>query len=145
MNPADATATPAANVDAFSATVLVAEDNAINREVCTEMLAAAGCSVVVAENGADALAQFERQKFDLVLMDWHMPVMDGIEATRAMRAAERARGETTRARVIAMTGNVMETDREACVQAGMDDFLPKPFTFSELIKMLGRWLPRTPA
>ena len=121
--------------------VLIAEDNAINAELTAEILHACGCTTATASDGAVALARFEAAAFDLVLMDWHMPQMDGLTVTRKLRAAELAR-TGHRVPVIGVTASVMPGDREACIDAGMDDFLAKPFTFDELIGVLRRWLPQ---
>ena len=88
-------------------------------------------------DGLEALKAVRQSAFDLVLMDMHMPVMDGLEATLAIRAGEPA---GRRVPIIAMTANVMPEARQACKDAGMDDFLPKPFVREELIRVLGRWL-----
>ena len=121
--------------------VLIAEDNPINAELTAEILQACGCTTSTAADGAAALASAEAGSFDLVLMDWHMPQMDGLTATRKLRAAELVRTPGKRVPVIGITASVMPGDREACIDAGMDDFLAKPFTFDELIQVLRRWLP----
>jgi len=120
--------------------VLIAEDNPINAELTAEILQACGCTTATAADGAAALAMLETGSFDLVLMDWHMPQMDGLTATRKLRAAELARTPGKRVPIIGITASVMPGDREACIDAGMDDFLAKPFTFDELIEVLRRWL-----
>jgi len=120
--------------------VLIVEDNPTNRELAAEVVQAAGYTVATAENGEEALALLSQQSFDLVLMDWHMPVMDGLSATRHLRALEQAHGRP-RIPVIALTASVLPGDREACETAGMDGFVAKPFTYDELIATLDRWLP----
>jgi signal transduction histidine kinase/CheY-like chemotaxis protein len=125
--------------------VLLAEDHSINRMVAEAMLDQAGCRVLHAETGADALAVLERERIDLVLMDCQMPVMDGFEATRRIRAAEHARGEgAARIPIVALTANAIQGDRERCLAAGMDDYLAKPFSQASLISVLARWLPAQP-
>ena len=116
--------------------VLVAEDNLINQEVSIGMLADLGCTAMVVPDGQQVLDALARESFDLVLMDCQMPVMDGFEATRALRRRESAGGP--RQLVIALTANASAEDREACRVAGMDDFLSKPFQRNELAAMLIR-------
>ena len=120
--------------------VLVVEDNDVNRELIAEMLTGSGCSAALAANGADAVTLVEREPFDLVLMDMHMPGMDGLAATRRIRELACANG--SRVPIVALTASVMPEDRDACAAAGMDDFLGKPFTYAELTSVLQRWLKR---
>lgn len=122
------------------AAVLVVEDNPINFEVAKELLEAHGCNVTVAFNGLDAVAKIFRTSFDLVLMDLQMPVMDGLSATRRIRTEET---ESDRARVpiVAVTANAFAEDRARCIAAGMDDYLSKPYSEDDLVRMLGKWLP----
>ena len=124
----------------LNAHVLMVEDNEVNRLILGEMLKRLDCTVDVACNGREALAQIEGQKYDLVLMDIQMPVMDGLEATRALRAREHSEG-SPRQTVIALTANALAGDREMCLNAGMDDYLTKPFTFEKLSAVLVHWLP----
>jgi signal transduction histidine kinase/CheY-like chemotaxis protein len=114
--------------------VLVAEDNLINQEVTSGMLADLGCTSMVVPDGQQVLDALARESFDLVLMDCQMPVMDGFEATRALRRREL--DKPGRQLVIALTANASAEDREACRVAGMDDFLSKPFQRNELAAML---------
>ncbi|MCX8086268.1 MAG: ATP-binding protein [Rhodocyclaceae bacterium] len=114
--------------------VLVVEDNALNQEVARRFLARLGIETVVAENGAAALERFSRERFDLVLMDCQMPVMDGYEATRRLRAA----GHTLP--ILAMTAHALAGDREKSLAAGMNDHLTKPLGFEALQEALARWL-----
>jgi signal transduction histidine kinase/ActR/RegA family two-component response regulator len=118
--------------------VLIVEDNDVNRELIAEMLQGSGCSTAVAENGVAALMLLEREVFDLVLMDIHMPGMDGLAATRHIR--DREGDDGFRMPIVALTASVMPEDREACAAAGMDDFLGKPFTYADLASVLQRWL-----
>ena len=121
--------------------VLVVEDNIINRELVIEMLELAGCAATVVHNGAEALAALEKSTFDLVLMDWHMPEMDGVEATRRWREREKLDKTMHRLPIVALTASVLPGDRETCLAAGMDDFIGKPFSFEQLTSVVARWLP----
>ncbi|MEN8129292.1 MAG: response regulator, partial [Pseudomonadota bacterium] len=116
--------------------VLVVEDNRANQQVALGMLERLGCQTDLAENGKQALDLISRANFDLVLMDCQMPQMDGYEATRCIRNLQ---DDENRVPIIAMTANVQEGESEKCLQAGMDDYLPKPLILSELRKRLLRW------
>jgi signal transduction histidine kinase/CheY-like chemotaxis protein len=118
--------------------VLLAEDNAVNQAVAVAMLKAFGCRVEVAKTGLEAVSAVERTSFDLVLMDCHMPEMDGFAATRAIRETEQARG-SRRLPIIALTANAMEGDRDRCLAAGMDDYVSKPFKHSQLWSAVASW------
>ena len=120
--------------------VLLAEDNAINQTLAVRLLEKRGCSVEIAGNGREAVAAFEKQSFDLVLMDVQMPEMDGFEATAAIRDRERTTG--THTPIVAMTAHVMKGDREQCLAAGMDGYIPKPVRAQELFEVLNRLTPR---
>jgi two-component system sensor histidine kinase/response regulator len=115
--------------------VLVAEDNLVNQKVITRQLERWGVRYRLAANGHQVLEWLEKEPFDLILMDCQMPEMDGFEATRRIRAQE----ATAHIPIIALTANAMPEDREACLQAGMDDYLPKPFKPEALRAMLERW------
>lgn len=118
--------------------VLLVEDNAINREVAVEMLAAAGLAVETAANGRIAVEMVRKKAYALLLMDMQMPEMDGLEATRLIRAMK----DYQSVPILAMTANVFGDDREACARAGMDDFIPKPMEPDALLEMLLKWLSR---
>jgi len=120
-----------------NARVLLVEDNDINQQVARELLQDAGMRVDVAANGEAALAMLEQDTFDLVFMDMQMPVMDGLEATRALRRVPRLADLP----VVAMTANAMEQDRQQCLDSGMNDFLSKPIDPRELLGVLVRWIP----
>jgi signal transduction histidine kinase/ligand-binding sensor domain-containing protein/CheY-like chemotaxis protein len=117
--------------------VLVVEDQELNREVVDGMLTSFGLEVDSAEHGRQALAKLAAGRYDIVLMDCQMPVMDGYSATRELRLAESGR---TRTPVIALTADITDAAREACVAAGMDDYVGKPFSRAALHAVLSRWL-----
>jgi CheY-like chemotaxis protein len=119
--------------------VLLVEDNKVNQMVASRMLTGMGLTVDLAENGEKALAALARNRYDLVLMDCQMPVLDGYEATRAFRSQEPQGAK--RLPIIAMTAHAMEGDRRKCLEAGMDDYLAKPVKKELLRKLLGQWLP----
>jgi CheY-like chemotaxis protein/HPt (histidine-containing phosphotransfer) domain-containing protein len=115
--------------------ILLAEDNAVNQKVALRLLDQLGYHADVVSNGLEALDALERQPYDVVLMDVQMPELDGLGATRRIRARWSA---DERPRIIAMTANAMPEDREACFAAGMDDYVPKPIRPEELTDALGR-------
>ena len=120
--------------------VLVAEDNPVNMHMVRLMLARFGLESDGAENGRMAIARCAGTHYDLVLMDIQMPEMDGIEATRLLRARE-AQGGAAMMPVVALTANVQAEDRQRCIDAGMNDFIAKPFRPRDLAAVLRRWLP----
>jgi PAS domain S-box-containing protein len=124
--------------------ILLVEDNVINQQVAVGILQIQGYSVTVANNGKEALDAYAQGAFDLILMDCHMPEMDGFDATMEIRKRERA-GGGKRVPVVALTANAMASDREECLNAGMDDHLSKPFSMQTMQEMLDRWMPATPA
>jgi two-component system, sensor histidine kinase and response regulator len=115
--------------------VLVADDNAINREVAVAMLDVLGCSAVLAGDGRAAVAEAQRERFDVILMDCQMPGMDGYAATAAIRGDERRRGVAATP-IVALTANVLARDRDRCLAAGMNAFLAKPFKAEQLAELL---------
>jgi two-component system sensor histidine kinase/response regulator len=119
------------------ARVLLVEDNELNQEVATALLGQAGLVVHVAENGRLAVEAVQRTDYDVVLMDMHMPVMDGVSATRAIRALPGFQ----KLPIIAMTANVMQADRERCLEAGMNAHIAKPIEPSDLCDTLLAWVP----
>ena len=123
------------------ARILLAEDNLVNQEVVRGLLGHLGAAVSVADNGELALEQFRQGRFDLVLMDCQMPVMDGFEAVRRMRAWEQDEPGRSPVPIVALTANALAGDREACLAAGMSDYLAKPITMASLARTLGRNLP----
>jgi PAS domain S-box-containing protein len=117
--------------------VLLAEDNAVNQRLIQRMLEKMGHAVSIAMHGALALEFLQRDEFDLVLMDMRMPVMDGLEATRRIRASEV--GSERHIPIVALTANAFEEDREACLKAGMDGFLVKPISAVSLREAVERF------
>jgi two-component system sensor histidine kinase/response regulator len=122
---------------ALAGRVLLAEDNPVNQEVAVQLLQAAGVAVDVASDGQQALDMARAQPYDLVLMDMQMPRMDGLQATRAIRALP----ALARLPIVAMTANAFPEDRQACLDAGMNDHLAKPVDPRVLHAALARWLP----
>jgi len=118
--------------------ILLVEDNEVNRKVAVRMLQKLGCEVDIAENGQQAIEKTSRQHYDIVFMDVYMPAMDGYEATRRIRQREEA--TDSHQVIIAMTANAMEGDRDRCLQAGMDDYLAKPFREADLRQTIARWV-----
>jgi len=136
-----APAAPAASVPAESGTVsalrlLLAEDNPVNQKVALHMLAKLGYRADTAANGLEVLAALKRQPYDVIFMDVQMPEMDGLEATRRIRA-EQPPGSPG-PWIIALTANAIEGDREITLQAGMDDYLTKPVKSADLAAALAR-------
>ncbi|MGH8692902.1 MAG: PAS domain-containing protein [Burkholderiales bacterium] len=119
--------------------VLVVEDNEFNQVVAQDLLASFDAKVTLAANGKEGLALARKRDFDLVLMDVQMPEMDGLDATRAIRGLKSKRA---RIPIVAMTANAMAADREQCLAAGMDDYLPKPIDRKQLLAALARWAGR---
>jgi two-component system, sensor histidine kinase len=137
--PSAPPATPLLVAHAAGPRILLVEDNPVNREVAAGMLQSLGCAAVSVENGRLAIEATDTAAYDAVLMDCHMPVMDGLTATADIRRREQHSG-AARVPIIALTANAMEGDRERCLAAGMDDFLSKPFTQQQLATLLRRWL-----
>jgi two-component system sensor histidine kinase/response regulator len=119
--------------------VLLVEDNPLNQEVTLGMLSVLGVKADVAGNGQEGLDAIAAKRYDLVLMDCQMPVMDGYAATRALRAREKESGGG-RLHVVALTANALAGDSDACLAAGMDGYLSKPFTIQKLGNILSQWL-----
>ncbi|WP_295006437.1 response regulator [uncultured Dechloromonas sp.] len=116
--------------------LLVAEDNPVNQELIKELLEIAGLIVDIAENGREAVTMVQESSYDLVLMDMQMPELDGVEATKQIRALT----NVSEIPIIAMTANVMKEDRERCLAAGMNDFIAKPIICDELYALLRKWM-----
>jgi CheY-like chemotaxis protein/HPt (histidine-containing phosphotransfer) domain-containing protein len=133
---------PASLVDRLDGVrVLLAEDNEVNRLVATELLQLLGCEISVAVNGQEAVNAALSGSFDAILMDCQMPILDGFEATRAIRENELAAGQNQHRKIIALTANAIKGDRELCLAAGMDDYLTKPIEPKDLLKTIRAMLP----
>jgi signal transduction histidine kinase/CheY-like chemotaxis protein len=114
--------------------ILIAEDNPINQKIATKILTSLGYKPAIANNGKEAVEMVSNEKYDIILMDVQMPEMDGLEATRMIRTCLEVQPV-----IIAMTANVMQGDRDACMQAGMDDYMSKPIDLKELLNQLEKW------
>jgi CheY-like chemotaxis protein len=119
--------------------VLVADDNRVNQLLMTLLLELRGHSVKLAVNGKEAVAAFDKDSFDIVLMDVQMPEISGLDATKLIREKHRASGEHVP--IIALTACTMRGDRERCLEAGMDDYLTKPVVVEEIFQAIARWVP----
>jgi CheY-like chemotaxis protein len=120
--------------------VLVAEDNATNQMFVMALLKQFGCQVQVAVNGLETLERFQAESYDLILMDCHMPEMDGYGATREIRRLEaETRIGAGRIPIVALTASVMQEDHDRCMTSGMDGFLTKPLRKTDLHTILERW------
>ncbi|TDU24360.1 PAS domain S-box-containing protein [Panacagrimonas perspica] len=115
--------------------VLLVEDHPVNQQIARELLEGAGIRVAIAGDGAQALARIDQERFDVVLMDMQMPVMDGLEATRRLRADPRFKLLP----IVAMTANAMQQDRDACLAAGMNEHMAKPINVVEMFGAIRRW------
>jgi len=113
--------------------ILLAEDNVVNQKLALRILQQMGYRADLASNGIEAVESVGRQTYDVVLMDVQMPEMDGLEAARQITAK---RAPHKRPRIIAMTANAMQGDREMCLAAGMDDYLTKPIRVDQLVETL---------
>jgi CheY-like chemotaxis protein len=123
--------------------ILLAEDNAVNQLVALRILEKRGHTVVVAVDGREAVAAVEREAFDVILMDVQMPELDGLEATALIRKAEAGTGRHVP--IVALTAHAMREDRERCLNAGMDEYLAKPFKAGDLFDTIERLLPVPPS
>ena len=133
----DVPASPPTGTQRHGGRVLLAEDNLINQQVAVAMLVSGGYTVDVAVNGRDAVRALQARRYEVVLMDCHMPDMDGYEATALIRASE---GAERRIPIIAMTAGAMQEDRDRARAAGMDDFLAKPVRKKDVLAVVARWI-----
>ena len=121
--------------------ILLVEDNLVNQQVAKHILQKLGYSIHIVNNGKEAVDSLETLPYSLVLMDCQMPIMDGFEATHAIRQREQNSESRKRIPIIAMTANAVEGDRESCLESGMDDYVSKPISVSILADVLKKWLP----
>ncbi len=138
MNEAEAAAGATDSCDGVA--VLLVEDDPVNRMVAEQMLLNLGCAVEVVDDGEEARRAAAHASYDIVFMDCHMPVMDGYESTRCIRADERGKGRRTP--IVALTADALATDRDRCLEAGMDGFLTKPVSSAQLSEAIERWTRR---
>lgn len=127
----------------FNGTVLLVEDTLINQLLGIEILEGLGLEVELAENGEQAIEKFQTSSYDIIFMDCLMPVMDGYEASRQIRALEQQTGKRITP-ICALTANALEDAREQCLEAGMNDFISKPFKIEQIQDVLGQWLIKQP-
>lgn len=112
--------------------ILLVEDNLLNQRIVTFSLKKFNHEVTIANNGLEAVQILRKNKFDVILMDIMMPVMDGLEATIQIREDEKNSDSDSRTPIIALTANTMDNDRDTCISYGMDDFMSKPFDIEKL-------------
>ena len=112
--------------------ILLVEDNLLNQRIVTFSLKRFNHDVIIANNGVEAIEMFREKKFDVILMDIMMPVMDGLEATVKIREIENTSNIEKRTPIIALTANTMDNDRDKCLSYGMDEFMAKPFDIEKL-------------
>jgi len=134
---------PAPSAASLSGRILVVEDHPVNQKVLSHQLQGMGLDFSLAANGIEAIQKFAANRFDLVLMDWQMPEMDGLEATRLIRRTEAER-QARPTPIIALTANANTGFREHCLAAGANDYLSKPYNESALLAVLTHWLPNDP-
>jgi len=130
----------AMDTDIIGSRILLVEDNIINQKVAKKLLENLGCKVTVAANGQECVEMHRQFSYDIIFMDCQMPVMDGYEATKALRASEV--GSDKHQVIIALTANAMQGDRKKCLDAGMDGIVCKPVKPQELKAVLDRWIPK---
>jgi CheY-like chemotaxis protein len=118
----------------FPLRILVAEDTPLNQQLILTVLGRLGYFAALAQNGREVLEAASQEPYDVIFMDVQMPEMDGLEATRMLRLRP-----DKKLVIIAMTANVMHGDRDACIQAGMDDYVSKPVALDELLALLEKW------
>ena len=140
--PALASESSVAAAPASGLRVLLVEDNPVNRAIAIRLLEKRGHHVTAVENGALAVEITEHQRFDIVLMDVQMPVMDGLMATKSIRGREAERGGHVP--IVAVTAHALDQDRQRCLAAGMDDYLPKPIRTPDLFATIAKYCPGQP-
>jgi len=120
--------------------ILLAEDNWINQRIAKLTFGQWGASIDIASNGQEALDMYRAKQYDLIMMDLQMPVMDGLESARQIRIFEAETNSVHRVYIVALTSNLMSEIKEECTQAGMDDFLEKPFQEADMRVLLAKKL-----
>jgi PAS domain S-box-containing protein len=140
-SPLNSTMTSSASKKQLKLNILLAEDNLINQKLAKKLLEKQGHQVEIANNGVEAVALFESKAFDLILMDFQMPEMNGLEAASKIREVEEHTGG--RIPIIAMTANAMKEDKERALNAGMDAYIPKPINVPNLLSEISRFFPET--
>ncbi|OED45141.1 hypothetical protein ACH42_05610 [Endozoicomonas sp. (ex Bugula neritina AB1)] len=118
----------------FKLHILVTEDNKVNQMVARKLLEKLGCDCSIANNGQECIDMLTTHSYDMILMDCMMPIKDGYEATREIRAAG-----NTHIPIIAFTAKAMDSDHQACLEAGMNDFIDKPINLNQMTSLLDRW------
>ncbi len=126
-----------AQEETYKGNILVAEDNSINMMIISEIISKTGFTVTEAKNGREALEKYKKNEYNLIFMDIHMPEMDGFEATEKIRIFEAGKKHTP---VIALTADAMKGDREKCIEAGMDDYISKPYNQTKIINTIKKFL-----
>jgi len=125
------------NINLADKTILIAEDNALNMKLMKAMLIKTGAKIISAENGSQVIEYFKNNHIDIILMDVHMPVIDGFQATKIIRETE---DNNKHIPIVALTANALKGDREKCLENGMDDYLSKPFKKNDLYEILKKHL-----
>lgn len=120
--------------------ILLVEDNVLNQKVVTFNLRKQNYNVTTASNGTEAISKIKNNTFDLVLMDIMLPEMDGFEITAEIRKHENKAGIEKQVPIIALTANTLDNDRDKCIQAGMNEYLAKPFTAQELVAVIQKFI-----
>lgn len=119
--------------------VLIVDDDPTHRRLMEMIAELIEIKPVIVENAEEALGAFRTHTFDIILMDWRLPDMDGCECTQEMRRLETVENRTVKTPIIAVTAKVMPGDREICLASGMNDYLPKPFTLEQMDAMIKKW------
>ncbi|WP_139127482.1 response regulator, partial [Vibrio splendidus] len=136
--PIQAESKPVAAAGEFSGTVLVVEDSRVNQQVAKMMLKKLGFEVDIADNGEIGVEKFQANEYEMIFMDCQMPVLDGFEATKQIRALEE--GSSQHIPIVALTANVVQRDKHLCFDVGMDEFLPKPVNQGKLREIVESFL-----
>ncbi len=119
--------------------VLLVEDEEVNQIMATTLFEKMGCIVDVAANGQQGVIEYQKKKYDIVFMDCKMPIMDGFEATKKIREIENDKGDGAYTPIVALTSKVMTGDKALCINAGMDDYIPKPIRKEKVCTAINKW------